>query len=179
MKLAITINNDVAKSDLAAYVQIVFDTKYMLENVKIKKKNDDSLYVIFPSKVQKNGTIREIFHPTTMNARIHLDDAILQAYYNKKKNHEKTTIFQNEERLSISSVNCGQYEKSNVIGIANIELSNCYAVKDVQIKINQDDEEYIDMPKYYTKSGYKEIFKPLTDEALEFNQCILNAFHSI
>lgn len=194
MKLEITVNtNKISKSDLKGFANVVFDGQYALENVQIKSKDSDCLYVVLPEIIKKTGERKEIFHPTTAQARMDLDKSIIQAYQNAKNGQKKTEFNNNLPSMKISGVNSAQFERDNIVGLANVKFSDCFVLEGAQIKTGQYGE-YVDMPKLkrnlrengqyvYDENGqvkkeYRAVFKPITKEsAAELKNKVVNSFH--
>ena len=196
MKLEITVNpnkNPNKWNGLEGFANVVFDGQYALENVQIKSKDRDCLYIVLPEIVKKTGDRKEIFHPTTAQARMELDKSIIQAYQNAKNGQKKTEFTNDLPHMKISGVNSAQFERDYIIGLANVKFSDCFVLEGAQIKTGAYGE-YVDMPKFrrnvmengkcvYDEKGipkteYRAVFKPITKEsAAELKESVVNAFN--
>ena len=62
-----------------AYVDIVFDNCFMIEEIKIVK-GPTGLFVSFPAKKQRDGTHRDIAFPANADTRMMIQRVILAEY---------------------------------------------------------------------------------------------------
>ena len=191
MRMDITVT-PYEKRDLAGYAYVVFDNKYAVEHIQIKRSKDNNLYIDYPSVNKRSGEIKEIFHPDNLQTRADMGKAIITAYNNALNGQRKTEINDNEPPMKVTSVSTAQYEKQNMIGLANVKFSNGCVLESVQIKTGKNGE-YLDMPKYkkyvtengslvfengLPKTEYRSMLKPITKEAAaEMKQAVINNFN--
>lgn len=188
MEISVTPYN---KRDIAGFANIVFDGRYAVENVQIKRNKDNNLYVAFPSVHKKNGEIKEIFYPMNLEIRTKMSGQIIEAYNNALQGQRKTEIIDSQPQVSVKSVRTAKFEKDNLIGLSNVVLSNGCIVEGIQIKSGKNGD-YISMPQYkqvvkengnpvfengLPKVNYRAMFKPITKEsAAELKQTVINNF---
>lgn len=191
MKMEVTVNQ-YNKGNLAGYANIVFDDRFAIEHVQIKKHKDNGLYVEMPTVQKRDGELKELFHPISAKARLDLDKSIIEAYENARKGQKSTEFKDDSPPIRVSAVSSAQYENKNMIGFANVRLSNNCVVEGIQIKVGKNGE-YLDMPKYrhlITQNGspvfengmpkveYNSVFKPITkDSAAELKKAVVNDFN--
>jgi stage V sporulation protein G len=69
------VNEDIVK----AYVNIVFDDCFMIEEIRIVKSST-GLFVTFPAKKQRDGTHRDLAFPANAETRMMIQRVILAEY---------------------------------------------------------------------------------------------------
>lgn len=196
MKMDITFNLK-ERNDYCGNANIVFDDKYALENVQLKRTPDRTgFYVVTPEIQSKNG-VKELFHPVSSNVRTnYFDNAVITAYQNAKDGNKNTKIENDLPPMEISLVRTSEYEKDSIIGLANVGFSESYMLEGVQIKTSREDgHEYLSMPKYrqpelqngrpvYDENGkpkmrYRDVFKPITRESYdELCNAVVGTFYN-
>lgn len=223
MDIKVTVNPyENEKTNLLGYANVVFDDKYALENIKIKtgthgryvelpkysvpKKNEDgSLVLNIYGKPEYER--KDIFHPFSTEANKKFSEMILTEYKNVVDNggtksyyaKERGNIYKLEGDFSISRVTAGIHEQKNVddrvCGIATVGFGNTFMLEKVKIKVNTDNELYIDLPKYRTPAKddnnqfilnaageqtykYEDAFHPITsDERNTLKNAVLSTYH--
>ena len=74
----------VNEDKLKAYVTIIFDSCFVVRDVKIISGNT-GLFVAMPSKKRKDGTFRDIAHPLNQDMRAEIEKRILKEYEGELK----------------------------------------------------------------------------------------------
>jgi stage V sporulation protein G len=69
---------------LRALVTIVFDSCFVVRNIKVIEGRDQRLFVAMPSRRQNDGTYVDIAHPITREFRQVLESRILEAYLDER-----------------------------------------------------------------------------------------------
>lgn len=64
------------------WASCIIDNKFFVNAICIKKK-DGVLYLVYPTQVSKKGTDHFYFNPITTEARIEIEQAILDEYMKK------------------------------------------------------------------------------------------------
>lgn len=193
MKMDITFNAHET-SDFCGYANVVFDEKYALEHIQLRKDFEGGLYVVTPNYVNRNNERKEFFHPVSAESRKEFDTAIIKAYNHTKETGErKTTVVNDLPAMEVSKVNTSEYERGMTVGLASVGFANAYLLESVQIKTGQNGE-YLNLPKYsqpvlnngspvYDEKGqpkkdYRDVFKPITKEAYnELKNAVLDNFY--
>ncbi len=193
MKMDITFNVYEA-NDFCGYANVVFDEKYALEHIQLRKNADGGLYVVTPGYTNKNNERKEFFHPVSAESRKEFDTAVIKAYnQTKSTGNRKTTVVNDLPPMEISKVNAAEYERGMTIGLASVGFAKSYMLDGIQIKTGQNGE-YLNLPKYtqpvlnqgspvYDENGrpkkdYRDVFKPITKEAYEeLKNTVLDKFY--
>ncbi len=69
----------IHEEKLRAFVSIVFDHCFMVNDIKIIQGRD-GLFISMPSRKKKNGEFKDIAHPLNNEARRSIEDRILAAF---------------------------------------------------------------------------------------------------
>jgi stage V sporulation protein G len=69
----------VDEPKLKAFVSIVFDHCFMVNDIKVIRGRD-GLFVSMPSRRKKNGDFKDVAHPLNNDTRSWMEQAILTAY---------------------------------------------------------------------------------------------------
>jgi stage V sporulation protein G len=69
----------VQEDKLKAYVTVVIDDCFVIRDLKIIK-GTEGLFIAMPSKRRKDGTFKDIAHPTNPTTRLEFEQAILKIY---------------------------------------------------------------------------------------------------
>ena len=69
----------VRDKKLRAFVSIVFDGSFMVNDIKVIQGND-GLFISMPSRRKKNGRFKDIAHPLNQEARQVIEDRIIGEY---------------------------------------------------------------------------------------------------
>jgi len=64
------------------WASCIIDSTFFVNAIAIKKK-DGALYLVYPKQVSKRGTDHFYFNPITTEARIEIEQAILDEYMKK------------------------------------------------------------------------------------------------
>ncbi len=169
MDIRITIH-PYEKDNLVAFGNVVFDNKYALENVRIKKSQEGNLYVDLPKyktkKKDENGfdmldennnqiyEYRDVFHPITAQSRSELFDSIINEYWcakNGQREVYKSGYYTLNSNTEISDATFNEYTDDKLIGFANVVFDNAFVLESAKLRIS-DKGEYLDLPKYKTAS---------------------------
>lgn len=70
----------VEEDKLKAFVSVVFDDCFMVNDIKIIQ-GKDGLFLSMPSRRRKNGTYKDIAHPLNVEARQQIESRVLSAYH--------------------------------------------------------------------------------------------------
>jgi stage V sporulation protein G len=65
---------------LKGYAQVVFDSCFIVRNLKIIEGNSGRLFVSMPSERRPNGVFRDIVHPLNSGTRSAIEDMVLQEF---------------------------------------------------------------------------------------------------
>lgn len=194
MKMDITITI-CEKKDFRGYANVVFDGNYALEHVQFKGPTSDpkDMVVIFPEITKRDGSRKEIFHPTTSEAAAILASSLKKAYANAQKGQRESSFTNDLPEMQITGVRTAQYEKDYMIGLANIRFSDNFVLEGAQIKTGPYGE-YVAMPTYRraklfegrpvldSETGkctfeYRDVFKPINKETAHvLKDTVLNKF---
>ena len=111
--------NDL-NSKLAGVATITLNDSIMINNVKIIKYNNE-LFVTMPS-VKMNNTYKDICHPTTIELRNEITNAVLNAYNNN--------IFESGslEEFHITDMRIHKLDNGNCKAMINMLLNNSFAI---------------------------------------------------
>ncbi len=63
-----------------AFAQVVFDSCFLLGDIRVLEGKEGTVYVAMPSRRLRNGSFRDIAHPLNSETRKRLDEAILAEY---------------------------------------------------------------------------------------------------
>ena len=66
-------------SKLKAVASITIEDSFVVHDIKVIEGNE-GCFVAMPSRRDENGVFRDIIHPITAEARIMLEDHIIEAY---------------------------------------------------------------------------------------------------
>ena len=69
----------IQEEKLKAFVSIVFDQCFMVNDIKIIR-GKDGLFVSMPSRKRKNGDFKDVAHPLNSETRRWVEDRILGSY---------------------------------------------------------------------------------------------------
>ena len=69
----------VRDKKLRAFVSIVFDGSFMVNDIKVIQGND-GLFISMPSRRKKNGRFKDIAHPLNQEARQVIEERIIGEY---------------------------------------------------------------------------------------------------
>lgn len=69
----------VQEDKLKAYVTVVIDDCFVIRDLKVIK-GTEGLFIAMPSKRRKDGTFKDIAHPTNPDTRLEFEKAILKIY---------------------------------------------------------------------------------------------------
>jgi stage V sporulation protein G len=72
---------------LKGFVNVTFDNCFIVRGCKIIQ-GTEGYFVSMPSWKRRDGTYRDIAHPTNMDMRREIEDSILKAYIAKLKEKE-------------------------------------------------------------------------------------------
>ena len=72
---------------LKGFVNVTFDNCFIIRGCKIIQ-GTEGYFVSMPSWKRRDGTYRDIAHPTNMEMRREIEDSILKAYIAKLKEKE-------------------------------------------------------------------------------------------
>ena len=70
---------------LRALVSVTFDNTFAVHDIKIID-GDERLFLAMPSRRMPDGQYRDIVHPVGSDLRRELEDKVLRAYLNEKRN---------------------------------------------------------------------------------------------
>jgi len=70
----------VRDKKLCAFVSIVFDGCFMVNDIKVIQGKDDGFFISMPSRRKKNGRFKDIAHPLNQETRQVLEDRIIAEY---------------------------------------------------------------------------------------------------
>lgn len=69
----------VDEEKLRAFVSIVFDSCFMVNDIKVIQ-GKDGLFISMPSRKKRNGKFKDVAHPLNNDTRKMLEDQILSEY---------------------------------------------------------------------------------------------------
>ena len=69
----------VGEEKLKAFVSIVFDHSFMVNDIKVIQGRD-GLFISMPSRRKKNGDFKDVAHPLNNETRRRIEDRILSEY---------------------------------------------------------------------------------------------------
>lgn len=69
----------IAEEKLKAFVSIVFDHCFMVNDIKIIQ-GKDGLFISMPSRRKRNGKFKDVAHPLNNDTRRMIEDQVLQEY---------------------------------------------------------------------------------------------------
>ena len=99
----VKVRKAISKGTLRAVVSVTIDDAICIHDIKLIEVNDKK-FVIMPSSEEKDGIRRDVCHPINTEARILLEEKVLEAYdnyINYLKNRDQNAgqkIEQNEEQ---------------------------------------------------------------------------------
>lgn len=73
---------------MKAIVSVTFDNELALHDVKVINARD-KYFVVMPSRKNPDGTYRDIVHPINASSRRMLEEAVINAYFEKLKEIEE------------------------------------------------------------------------------------------
>ena len=73
---------------MKAIVSVTFDNELALHDVKVINARD-KYFVVMPSRKNPDGTYRDIVHPINASSRSMLEEAVINAYFEKLKEIEE------------------------------------------------------------------------------------------
>ncbi len=78
----------VNEEKLKAYVTVTFDNSFVVRDLKVIQGNN-RLFVAMPSRRMKDGSFRDVVHPSNAEMREQLETSIFDEY-NKSLGEQKT-----------------------------------------------------------------------------------------
>ena len=63
-----------------AFAQVVFDGCFLVGDIRVLEGKEGTVYVAMPSRRLRNGSVRDVAHPTSSETRRWLDELILAEY---------------------------------------------------------------------------------------------------
>ena len=75
------------------YVSLVLDNAYTLNGVRITRRADGGLQVLYPHLAEREGKRRQIFAFKPMNPIKHIEQAVLSAYKEELRKTGSTSGF--------------------------------------------------------------------------------------
>src|SRR5919206_1207501 len=69
----------IQEEKLKAFVSIVFDQSFMVNDIKIIQGRD-GLFISMPSRKKKNGEFKDVAHPLNNETRRMIEDQVLAEY---------------------------------------------------------------------------------------------------
>lgn len=75
----VKIRRTFATAPLRAVASVTFDREFAVHDIKVIETGD-RLFIVMPSRKQKDGSFRDVAHPICTQFRQKLEDAVLGAY---------------------------------------------------------------------------------------------------
>jgi stage V sporulation protein G len=69
----------VAEEKLKAFVSVVFDSCFMVNDIKVIQGRD-GLFISMPSRKKKNGRFKDVAHPLNNETRRMIEESVLAQY---------------------------------------------------------------------------------------------------
>ena len=76
-------------SKLIGVAKIVIDNSFAISDIRIVKRDDNSLFVAFPSRKQLSGEYKDICHPINHTTREMFENVILSEFKKYDKNDSR------------------------------------------------------------------------------------------
>lgn len=76
----------VNEDKLKAYVTVTFDNSFVVRDLKVIQGNN-RLFVAMPSRRMKDGSFRDVVHPSNAEMREQLEKAIFDEYNRSLESH--------------------------------------------------------------------------------------------
>jgi stage V sporulation protein G len=80
----------VNEDKLKAYVTVTFDNSFVVRDLKVIQGNN-RLFVAMPSRRMKDGSFRDVVHPSNAEMREQLEKAIFDEYNRSLESHVNGT----------------------------------------------------------------------------------------
>ena len=151
------INNE---SYVKAMVTVTFDNCIVARDIKIISSSTN-MFVVMPAIKMKDGTYKDLCHPTNKEYKEYLDNAIMNLYYSEKEEIN----FEVEQNIPvikavIRNVNAGTIKtiyNDNVIGFISATFDDCFTIHNIKVILTDNNKIDFDFPYRVTISG-KEIY---------------------
>lgn len=91
----------VNEEKLKAYVTVTFGDCFVVRDLKIIQGNN-RLFVAMPSRRMKNGTFRDVVHPSNADMRLKLEQIIFEKYEEAVANNAQTANYLEGQETSSS-----------------------------------------------------------------------------
>lgn len=88
----------VNEDKLKAYVTVTFDSCFVVRDLKVIQGNN-RLFVAMPSRRMKDGSFRDVVHPSNSEMRETLEKAIFEEYNNSLNSPTTSSSVNTEEAL--------------------------------------------------------------------------------
>jgi stage V sporulation protein G len=86
----------VNEDKLKAYVTVTFDDSFVVRDLKVIQGNN-RLFVAMPSRRMKDGSFRDVVHPSNAEMREQLEKAIFEEYNRSLESHSNRDSQTNSE----------------------------------------------------------------------------------
>jgi stage V sporulation protein G len=90
----------VQEDKLKAYVTVVIDDCFVVRDLKVIK-GTEGLFIAMPSKRRKDGTFKDIAHPTNPDTRLEFEKTILKIYLDQVSATESTESLDTITRIAV------------------------------------------------------------------------------
>ena len=107
------IGNDAIKEKLKAFVSIVFDHCFMVNDIKIIQGRE-GLFISMPSRKKKNGEFKDVAHPLNNETRRMIEEKVLGEYHRvlAERGEEPVVEEEREPRQPLAAPPAPAAEKS-------------------------------------------------------------------
>ena len=94
----VKIRRTFATAPLRAVASVTFENAFAVHDIKVIETGD-RLFIVMPSRRQKDGSFRDVAHPICTAFRQQLESAVLSAYHAARAESDgETPAFQLSER---------------------------------------------------------------------------------
>lgn len=97
----------IQEEKLKAFVSIVFDHCFMVNDIKIIQGRD-GLFISMPSRKKKNGEFKDVAHPLNNETRRMIEDKVLAEYDHALQDRGEPPAERGERALRVSQPSEGE-----------------------------------------------------------------------
>ena len=119
----------IQEEKLKAFVSIVFDHCFMVNDIKIIQ-GKDGLFISMPSRKKKNGEFKDVAHPLNNETRRMIEDKVLAEYDRVLQERGE----QPAERGTRASMNGGDRAEDTVHGIAASPEKSLEEIEEIHLR---------------------------------------------
>ena len=170
------------KFGTVALVSVTIDDALTINSVLIRKKQDGTGYwVQMPQKRTQDGTYINVAHSLTAQARINLNNQILDMYQSGNFKFIDDATANKVYEPKIQALHCEKFDNPNSKVKARMDIiCSGFVVHNARIMTTDKGVDVLQLPTYLSKTGeYHSIVTPKNKEAFKkFNEAALTEYNT-